>query len=161
MPYPARCRPVSCRDRGTCLGYCDVVATNPRDALDQLRREARDGTLAGFCRDIGVDLLVAFGSAVNPTWPVPPRDLDLAVLMVPPSNVLTVINDLIDHLRLDEIDLMDLARAGEVARAEALGRGELLYEATRGIFAEHQMFALAQAADSKWLRAIQLQAMAR
>jgi Polymerase beta, Nucleotidyltransferase len=137
------------------------MATSPREALDQLRREARDGTLAGFCREIGVELLVAFGSAVNLDWPVPPRDLDLAVLMVPPADVLTVINELIDHLRLDEIDLMDLARAGDVARAQALGRGELLYEATPGTFAERQMFALAQTADTAWLRRIELEMMAR
>jgi hypothetical protein len=137
------------------------MAATPRDALDQLRREARDGSLADFCREIGVELLVAFGSAVNPAWPVPPRDLDLAVLMTAPANVLTVINDLMDHLRLDQIDLMDLSRAGEVARAEALGRGELLYEATPGTFAERQVFAVAQTIDTEWLRAIQLRAMAR
>jgi Polymerase beta, Nucleotidyltransferase len=129
--------------------------------VDQLRREARDGTLAGFCRDIGVDLLVAFGSAVNPAWPVPPRDLDLAVLMSGEVDVLTVINELVDHLRTAQIDLMDLSRADEVARAEALGRGELLYEATPGTFAEHQMFALAQAADTAWLRKIELEMLAR
>jgi hypothetical protein len=137
------------------------VATSPRDALDRLRREARDGSLAALCRELGVELLVAFGSSVNPAWPVPPRDLDLAVLMTPPADILSVINWLMDHLVIDDIDLMDLARAGEVARAEALGRGELLYEATPGTFAERQMFALAQLMDTAWLRKIELRMLAR
>src|SRR5262245_24801576 len=118
------------------------MSVTPREALDQLRREARDGSLAGFCRELGIELLVAFGSAAKPTWPLPPRDLDLAVLMTGSVDLLIVLNGLVDHLRFDQVDVMDLWRAGEVARAQALGSGELLFEEAPGTFAEQQVFAI-------------------
>jgi hypothetical protein len=137
------------------------VATSPHDALDQLRREAGDGTLADLCRELGIELLVAFGSAVNLAWPAPPHDLDLAVLMTGRNNILTVLHGLVLHLHFGEIDLLDLARAGDVARAEALGRGQLLYEETPDTFAERQLFAVLQTMDTQWLRTIELEVLAR
>ena len=47
------------------------MVTGPREALDQLRRDARSGRLARFCQAAGIELLVAFGSATDPEWPVP------------------------------------------------------------------------------------------
>lgn len=114
-----------------------------------------------LCAEAGIDLLVAFGSATDPRWPVAPRDLDLAVSMTQGSDLLRVIDALTMHLGFDRIDVMDLDRAGTVAGAQALGRGELLYEATRGTFAERQILALVQHADTKWLRDLQLEALAR
>jgi hypothetical protein len=137
------------------------MATSPSEALDQLRREARDGSLARFCGAAGIDLLVAFGSATDPGWPVPPRDLDLAVIMSGTRNLLQVLNAVVVHLGFEQVDLMDLARAGEVARVQALGRGELLHEETPGTFAEQQILAFVQHADTRWMRDLQLQALAR
>jgi hypothetical protein len=129
--------------------------------LNQLRREARDGVLARLCQEAGIELLVAFGSATNRDWPAPPRDLDLAVVTTSDSNLLRVIDALVTHLSFEGIDVMDLDRAGAVARAQALGRGELLYEASRGMFSERQILALVQQADTKWMRDLQLEALAR
>lgn len=137
------------------------MAANPCEALDQLRREARDGTLARFCGDVGIDLLVAFGSATDPGWPVPPRGLDLAVIMSGTRNLLQVLDAVVVHLGFERVDLMDLARAGEVARVQALGRGELLYEATPGTFAERQIQAFVQHADTRWMRDLELQDLGR
>lgn len=134
---------------------------NPRAALNQLRREARHGGLARLCEEAGIDLLVAFGSVTDPDWPVAPRDLDLAVILSGDSDLLRATNALMAHLGLEQVDVMDLDRAGSVARAQALRRGELLYEATPGTFAERQILALAQHADTRWLRDLQLDALAR
>lgn len=137
------------------------MASSPREALDQLCRDARSGELAAFCRDAGIDLLVAFGSATVPDWPVPPGDLDLAVRLTGERNLLQVLDALVTHLHFERIDLMDLVRADEVARAQALRRGELLHERTDGTFAEQQILALVQHADTSWLREAQLQALTR
>jgi len=137
------------------------MATSPSEALDQLRREARDGSLARFCDAAGIDLLVAFGSATDLGRPVPPRDLDLAVIMSGTRNLLQVLDTVVVHLGFEQVDLMDLARAGEVARVQALGRGELLYEDTPGTFAEQQILAFVQHADTRWMRDLELQDLAR
>jgi hypothetical protein len=133
----------------------------PQAALDQLRRDARSGRLAQLCRETGIELLVAFGSATDPEWPLPPRDLDLAVVMNSGSGLLQALDALTTHLGFERIDVMDLGRAGNVARAQALGRGELLCELTPGAFAEQQILALVQQADTKWLRDLQLEALAQ
>jgi predicted nucleotidyltransferase len=133
----------------------------PRSALEQLRREAGDGTLSGVCRDNGVTLLVAFGSTVNPDWPAAPRDLDLAVVLKDRRSLLEVLDAFVTHLGLEQIDVMDLGRANEVARFNALARGELLFEATRGAFAEAQIAAVVRYADTQWLRDVELAALAR
>ncbi len=137
------------------------MASTPEAALSQLRQDARDGKLARVCREAGIELLVAFGSAIDPEWPVPPRDLDLAVLLAGDSDLLRAFNALATHLGTERIDVMDLGRAGDVARAQALGRGELLYERTSGTFAEQQILAIVQRADTKWLRDRQLAALTR
>lgn len=137
------------------------MVDNPQAALYRLRSEARDGVLAGVCGEAGIELLVAFGSATDPGWPVAPRDLDLAVVMTTDTDLLRVIDALVTHLAFDRIDVMDLDRAGSVARAQALGRGELLHEQTPGTFAEHQILALVQHADTQWMRDMQLEALAR
>jgi hypothetical protein len=137
------------------------VAATASMALHQLRREARDGTLARFCRESGIGMLVAFGSAVGPDRGQPPRDLDLALVLTGERNLLQVLDSLVVHLGYDQLDLMDLGRADEVARTQALGHGELLYEAAPGTFAEQQILAFVQYADTQWLRDLQLQALTR
>jgi predicted nucleotidyltransferase len=133
----------------------------PASALEQLRREARDGTLGGFCRNHGIKLLVAFGSAVDPDWPAPPQDLDLAVVLRDPRTLLQVLDAFVARLGLEQIDFMDLGRANDVARFNALARGELLFEATHGAFAEAEIAAVVRYADTQWLRDLELQALAR
>lgn len=141
--------------------YGSGVASSPEAALSQLRRDAHDSTLARLCQEAGIALLVAFGSATAPDWPAPPRDLDLAVTLTGECDLLRALIVLTAHLGTERIDMMDLGRAGEVARAQALGRGELLYERTPGSFAEQQIHAIVQHADTKWLRDLQLEALTR
>ena len=142
-------------------GIVEGVTSDPRAALDQLRRDARSGRLARLCQETGIELLVAFGSATDPDWPLPPRDLDLAVGLTGESDLLQVLDALTTHLNFERIDVMDLGRAGGVARAQALRRGELLYELTPGNYAERQILAMVTQADTRWLRDLQLAALSR
>lgn len=143
------------------INYRGVMAISPREALGQLRQERDQGTLVQFCSDHGIDLLVAFGSAVDPVPSAPPRDLDLAVYLAPGRHLLDVIQALSARTGLAQLDVLDLARAGSVARVEALGQGELLAEQTPGVFAEAQIHAVLEHADTAWIRDLQLQALAR
>jgi hypothetical protein len=137
------------------------VTSDPRAALNQLRRDAHTGQLARLCQETGIELLVAFGSATDADWPLPPRDLDLALVLTSGSDLLQVLDALTTHLGFEQIDLMDLGRAGDAARAQALRRGELLYELTPGTFAEQQILAMVTQADTRWLRELQLAALSR
>lgn len=113
------------------------------------------------CAAWGIEMLVAFGSSVDRNGRTGPRDLDLAVTLTGGHALPAVMDALITHLDFEQIDLMDLTRAGIVARAQALGRGELLYEGTLGTFVELQIIALVQHADTQWLRDLELEALTR
>ncbi|WP_236791195.1 hypothetical protein [Amycolatopsis sp. GM8] len=95
------------------------MTASPYDALDGLRAMAATGELAQLCARHGLDLLVVHGSAVDPEPLRPARDLDLAFRARPgaQSDVVALTNDLLDATRFDGVDLMDLGRAGPVARA--------------------------------------------
>jgi hypothetical protein len=55
-------------------------AQGPRAALEELRALRASRRIGLWCQDLGVSLLVAFGSAVDDTI-ADPGDLDLAVLL--------------------------------------------------------------------------------
>ncbi len=124
---------------------------------------AATGDLRRFCEQHGIRLVVAFGSAVHPDLAPAARDLDLAVSWEPNSDrdVMRLLSDLMTVLGLDAVDVMDLDRAGVVARDQALGRGELLYESEAGRFDEEQVHAMARRADTRWLRDLELRILAR
>lgn len=106
----------------------------------------------------GLDLVVAFGSAV--LAPGEPRDLDLAVRCPTRIDVLAVLQDVYELTGFEEVDLLDLRRAGEVAAYEALEHGVVLHEALPGLFAEAHIAAWARKVDTDWLRRLQLDALA-
>lgn len=138
-----------------------MSSSNPKQALQRLRDAAETGELAEFCADHDVELLVAFGSATEPGRPAAPHDIDLAVVLGPRGDLVDLTGALMGWLALDEVDVMDLARAGTVARDQALRLGEPLHEARPGLFAQRQMGAMTARMDSAWLRRLSLEAMAR
>jgi predicted nucleotidyltransferase len=127
-------------------------------ALDVLQRASEDGRLEALARRHSLRLVVAFGSAARDE--PGPRDLDVAVLADGKVDLVAVYEALAQLTRYERIDLVDLRRAGTVVRARALGACVPLYEDEPGLFAEQQMFALTQFADTAWLREAQLRALA-
>ena len=121
---------------------------------------SRTGELDGFCARHHVDLLLVHGSVLDPEASA--ADLDVALWPPPDGNfdLLAFLTDLIDVVRYGEVDVMDLSRAGVVARGLALGLGEPLYERTGGLFARRQMAALPRLADTAWIRDLGLATMA-
>jgi len=135
--------------------------TTPLDALEQLSRMSETGALDGFCERHDLELMVAFGSAANPQRLQPPGDLDLAVRFAGDGDLVALVNDLIDLLDLDAIDVLDLRRAGIVARAAAFKPpNRPLYERDPGAYADAQMAALTMELDTNWLRRLDLELMA-
>lgn len=125
-----------------------------REALTRLQAAVATGSWAPVAERHRVRLLVLFGSAVNPS--TEPADLDLAV-DADDLDVLALFEDLYALTGFEGIDVLDLRRAGIVARGEALGWGRPLYEDPPGRFAEAQVVALAILWDTRWLRDLELE----
>ncbi|MEX2620222.1 MAG: nucleotidyltransferase domain-containing protein [Egibacteraceae bacterium] len=132
----------------------------PRTVLDELRRRREAATLEEACRDLGIVLLVAFGSAVDERV-TEPGDLDLAVLLEADRDLVEVVSRMMAWLASDDIDVLDLARADVVVRYEALAGTELLYQRDSDTFDELEIAAVLRMADTRWLRELRLEVLAR
>lgn len=106
-----------------------------------------------------VALLVLFGSAVDPAGD--PEDVDLAVLPLDAFDALGFLDELYRFTGFEGFDLLDLSRAGPVARERALVGVRLLHERTPGLFATTQIAAIMERMDTDEMRRLQLELMAR
>lgn len=133
-----------------------------RESLERLTAAAESGELHQLCERYRAELLVAFGSTVRGS--ATPRDLDVAVLFsreLERPDVLGFLDELGDLARTMNLDLMDLGRAGPVAREQALVGGLPLVQSTPDLFAREQMRAIMERLDTDWLRRLELELMAR
>ena len=130
------------------------------DAIARLRRAQADGALDALCSELQVEVLTLHGSVAR--GEADPHDIDLAVRFVDGAgDTVALVNELIDLLRTDALDVMDLGRASVTARARGLAHGaEPLFEATPGAYARAQMAALGLQMDFAPLRAAQLRMLA-
>jgi len=135
------------------------VVVTPVEALARLTNSPAE--LERVCARRGVRVMTAFGSAAraNPDA----RDLDLAVAFERdrPHDVLALLAELVDLGGTDAIDLMELDRAGPVARERALVATVPLFESERGAFARLQMAAMLERMDTDWLRRLDLDLLAQ
>ncbi|MGH3898823.1 MAG: nucleotidyltransferase family protein [Pseudonocardiaceae bacterium] len=136
------------------------MAVSPIDAAQRLRGAAVDGRLEALAKVHGLSLVVLFGSASRGQHDA--RDLDVAVGSRARNglDVVTMICVLMELVDSDHIDLLDLDRAGPVARQHALVPGEPLYEYRPGEFARQQMRASGQRLGTEWMRRLDLALMA-
>jgi len=102
---------------------------------------------------------VLFGSAVTED---DPGDIDLALAWSRDqrSDLVAFVVSLMEIVG-DSIDVMDLDRAGPVARQRALTRGEVLVELNPHAFAERQMHAIREFIETEPFRRLDLELMAR
>lgn len=107
---------------------------NPLVGLSRLVAAAKDGRLAAVAEKHDLTLIVVFGSVV--AGADDPNDLDVAVEPADDVDIVDLYADLMDLTGCEAVDVMDLRRAGIVAREAALGRGVPLFETTAGHFAE-------------------------
>ncbi|HVE95388.1 MAG TPA: nucleotidyltransferase domain-containing protein [Pseudonocardiaceae bacterium] len=136
------------------------MVISPIDAAQQLSAAAADGRLEALAEGHDLSLVVMFGSASRGQPDA--RDLDVAVGSRTRTglDVLAVICALMDLVDSDRVDLLDLDRAGPVARQHALVPGVPLYEYRPGEFARQQMRASGQRLGTEWMRRLDLALMA-
>jgi hypothetical protein len=130
---------------------------DPREALRRLDVAATSGALATALEPFALRLLAVFGSALEEDRR--PADLDLAVGSSVPLDLLALRTALYELTGFERMDLVDVDRANPVLRAEALC-GRALLERPRGTFATEQMAAIVRRLDTRWLRELDLEAMA-
>lgn len=136
------------------------TATDTLAALAALDAAAGDGRLHQVCEAFDLDLVVLFGSAITGA---DPRDVDVAVGFRHgiERDLLGAVGALAELVPGDHLDIMDLDRAGPVARVEALVGGRVLYERVPGTFTQREMRALGEYLDTAYLRRALLCELAR
>ena len=108
--------------------------------LDGLRRLAAD--------EPGLRLLVLFGSRARGDHRNA-SDWDFGYIAGTNFDLLTARLRLCEFLETDDVDLVDLARAGAVLRHRVAAEGLCIFEASRDEFAEFQIEALSFWFDNK------------
>lgn len=136
------------------------VAISPVDAAHRLRSAAVDGRLNALADAHSLSLVVLFGSASRGQPDAPDLDIAVGARARTGLDVVAVICALMDLAGSDRVDLLDLDRAGPVARQHALVPGDPLYEYRPGEFARQQMRASGQRLDAEWMRRLDLALMA-
>lgn len=123
---------------------------------------AQDGGLDALAERAALDLVVVFGSVVDPSV-AEPGDLDIAVRFTDRTSCdLVGAADALAALAGADVDLLDLGCADVVARSRAIGPVCLpLYERQPGMFANAQMAALAEAMETAPMRRRDLELLAR
>lgn len=125
------------------------------DAVQRLLDVVDSGELVALCERAGVSLMVLFGSAVD--TPEDASDVDLAVSFeADGGDVLGLLDELYRFTGYEGFDILDLDRAGPVARERALVGCRLLYQAAPGTFANRQIAAIMERLDTDEFRRIDL-----
>lgn len=103
-----------------------------------------------------------FGSVLNSAVEAP-ADLDVGVrfLETSQSDLVAVTTNLIEMLRFDNVDVLDVGHAGVVARGRALGAGARgIYEREAGLYARASMAAMTMEMDTAYLRRLDVELLA-
>jgi predicted nucleotidyltransferase len=120
-------------------------------AKEILSIEGIKDRLTPLFKDEGLKLVLLFGSAV--LGKVHKKsDIDLAFLFDKPVDILSLTNRVIRLLHADNIDVVDLMRAGPLLKFSVVKNGRLLYERQPGMFNEFYSLAFRMYVDSKKLR---------
>ncbi|MDO5627712.1 MAG: hypothetical protein Q4G43_05250 [Mobilicoccus sp.] len=136
------------------------MSVSVQQALAAVEAAGRDGRLRAVCDAHGIELVTLFGSALHGS---DPKDLDVALGFRHdvPYDLLAAINALADLVPGDVLDIMDLNRAGPVARVEALVGSRVLHESAPGVFTRRELHALGEYIDTAHLRDALLRELAR
>lgn len=117
--------------------------------------EARLAALPNWLTAQGVRLAYLFGSLAHPAAerPVPPNDVDLALLLPPDQAVYRLHQPLCDELDIERLDLVDWRLAPAELRFEILSNGRCLYAANEDERLEVELATLREYKDrTHWRR---------
>ena len=140
--------------------------STPTEIVARLRSEVEDGSLESFCLELGIDLLVLFGSARTDAHSAGDVDLAYSVDFSRPKedrpNLLDVATAC--YVRYvdagDTMDFMNLDLADVVARYEALQKCELLVDPSNSKYGNLQMMAAREYINTAYQREYALRSLA-
>lgn len=137
------------------------MSDSARQAVRRLCEAAESGDLATLCERADAQLLLVFGSARRVD--ADPNDVDVAVRFEQGAShdVLGLLDQLYRLTGYEEFDVLDLGRAGPLARERALVGAHVLYEARAGRFASEQIAAIMERLDTDGMRRAELALMSR
>ncbi len=133
------------------------MSEQARQAAQRLLDLSKSGALDALCTAMGIDLMTLFGSACDPESD--PGDVDLAVRFRRdvPADLLALHQRLYELTRYEGYDILDLSRAGPVARERALVRCRVLCQSRPGVFANAQIAAIMERLDTTEMRRLELE----
>lgn len=137
------------------------MSDTARQAVRRLCAAVKSDDLDELCARSGVELLVLFGSARRVDSD--PDDVDLAVRFQRDAShdVLGLLDHLYRLTGYEDFDVLDLGRAGPLARERALVGAQVLHEANPGRFASEQIAAIMERIDTGEMRRAELALMSR
>lgn len=114
--------------------------------------------LAPLYYEKGLQLVLLFGSIANEKGNRE-SDIDIGFLFEKPVDILDLTNRVIQLLKTDNVDVVDLCHASPLLRFSAIRKGKLLYEQRPGIFNAFQSLTFRIYVDTKKLRKTQEKAI--
>lgn len=140
--------------------------STPTEIVARLRSEVEDGSLESFCLELGIDLLVLFGSARTDAHSAGDVDLAYSVDFSRPKedrpNLLDVATAFYVRYGVDAgdtMDFMNLDLADVVARYEALQKCELLVDPSNSKYGNLQMMAAREYINTAYRREYALRSL--
>ncbi|MGB9628413.1 MAG: type VII toxin-antitoxin system HepT family RNase toxin [Thermodesulfobacteriota bacterium] len=117
----------------------------------KLKVEEIKERLVPLFNEEGLQLVLLFGSVVSGKV-YPKSDIDLGFLFDRPIDILLLTNRVIQLLRTDKVDVVDLSRASPLLKYSAVRLGKVLFEKKTGFFNNFQSITYRIYFDTKKLR---------
>jgi predicted nucleotidyltransferase len=114
--------------------------------------------LAPLFNEEGLRLILLFGSVASGRE-YRGSDVDLGFLFDRPFDILVLTNRVIQLLRTDRVDVVDLSRASPLLKYSAIRQGRVVFEQTPGLFNIFQSLTFRIYVDTKKLRDAQEKAI--
>lgn len=128
---------------------------NRSPSVEEIRKK-----LMPVFEEQGAELVLLFGSAASGTMHKR-SDIDLAFLFEGPLDIVALTNKVIQRLRTDNVDVVDLRHAPPLLRYLVAKNGRVLYEKREGLFNIYYSLAFRMYVDSRKLREAQRAAISQ
>lgn len=123
----------------------------PKKHMTKFNVDEIKNNLAPLFNDEGLQLVLLFGSVASGKE-YHKSDIDLGFLFDRPIDILSLTNRVIQLLRKDKVDVVDLRRASPLLKFLAIRQGKVLFEQRLGLFNAFQSLTFRIYVDTKKLR---------
>jgi len=126
--------------------------------MTEFNIEEINDKLAPLFNEEGLRLVLLFGSVASGRE-YQDSDIDLGFLFDKPIDILGLTNRVIQLLRTDRVDVIDLSRASPLLKFSAIRQGKVLFEQAPGLFNTFQSLTFRIYVDTKKMRDAQEKAI--